>query len=61
MCRIDIYIDGKYHDFITVNADMFFKSFEKEILSIDGVHEVELKFYGLFKDLTFDELKFNKI
>ncbi len=61
VCRIDIYIDGKYHDFITVNADMFFKSFEKEILSIDGVHEVELKFYGLFKDLTFDEFKFNKI
>lgn len=60
-CRIDIYIDGKYHDFITINADMFFKSFEKEILSIYGVHEVELKFYGLFKDLTLDELKFEKI
>lgn len=58
--RVDIYIDGKYHDFISGKADMTFSDIKKTILPIIGVKTVEFKFYGLFKDLTLDEFSFSK-
>ena len=59
-CRIDIYVDGKYHDFVSLTANMFFKNFKKSIKPIYGVCEIEFKFYGLFKDITFNQFNFNK-
>lgn len=60
-CRIDIYIDDKYHDYILVEPGMFFNTFNKQIHVIKGKRTIEFKFYGLFKNLTFDEFSFNKI
>ena len=60
-CRIELYIDGKYHDFLTVNLDHHFKTFEKEILPISGRHILELKFFGLFRNATLDEISYKNV
>lgn len=57
-CRAEIYVDGKYFAYKTMELDMFFKEFETEIPEIYGKKEVAIKFFGLFRNATLYRIRF---
>jgi hypothetical protein len=59
-CRIELFIDGKYHAFALIDLAMFFENVEFKMPCVEGRHTVSLHFYGMFADATLDEIKFSK-
>lgn len=57
-CRVEIYLDGRYHADQTLPLGIFFEPFEIEMPNTTGTHEVTLKFFGLFRNATLAGLRF---
>jgi hypothetical protein len=59
-CRVELYVDGRYHADKSFLLDIFYKSFSMPIPAISGKHEITLKFFGLFEQASMDEIVFEK-
>lgn len=57
-CRVELYIDGWYHDTLNAPASKDYAVACKPIAPIEGVHELTLKFYGNFDSMCVDEFLF---
>ena len=44
--RVELYLDGKYHGYVFIDASSEYKEFSAEISPIRGIHTVELRFFG---------------
>lgn len=59
-CRVDIFVDGRYHADGCVDLKIFFEDVALRIPAIEGRHEITLRFFGLFADASLDEIRFAK-
>ena len=60
VCRIELFVDGKYHSDKYFDLPMFFGEDKMTLPAIKGKHEITLRFYGLFSDAVLDSLRFSK-
>ena len=60
VCRIELFVDGKYHSDKYFDLPMFFGEDKMSLPAIKGKHEITLRFYGLFSDAVLDSLRFSK-
>lgn len=55
--RVELYIDGKYHGAVSIKKSESYELFTADILPIDGVHTVELRFFGIPHWNNFDMME----
>ncbi len=59
-CRVELYLDGRYHADFKVEASDTYTRASASIPSIHGTHELTIKLFGSFAGASVDEFTFKK-
>ena len=60
-CRVELYLDGKYHaDFKVAASDVYTRA-SASIPAIHGTHELTIKLFGGFSGASVDEFAFKTV
>ena len=57
-CRVELYLDGKYHTDFKVAASQGFATFRAQIPPIHGTHALTIKLFGRFDGAAVDAFRF---
>ena len=57
-CRVELYLDGKYHTDFKVTASDTFTTAIAQIPPIHGTHELTVKLFGRFTSAAVDAFRF---
>ena len=57
-CRVELYLDGKYHTDFKVAASQGFATFRAQIPPIHGAHALTIKLFGRFTGAAVDAFRF---